>query len=344
MRSLDDRPYFGQDNPIRWTQFRSEFLSSYKPPVVAKSTESRMQSVFREIESLDLTPDEQRVDGTAPIRIATTADLTAVLVAKYIASRPPGQSAYTLYSLLATLRSICRHAEACGYLRVCPFRLRKLARWVRRPPLTGRRHYSRAEIRRVIDLMARDVQERSGWAQWRSRRLLIVTTIIAYTGMRKMECLRLQVADVDMHAQAIWIRPHGASLKTSASEAPVPIPRALLALLGEWLEHRLDAPIGFPLPKECPWLIPTVNRRAPWTSGQIGGKALHRLKNVAARAGVPGMTFHQLRASLATHMEPFAGPALIQRILRHTSVRTSEEHYRKADIPNLVAAMDGFDF
>ena len=54
MRSLDDRPYFGQDNPIRWTQFRSEFLSSYKPPVVAKSTESRMQSVFREIESLDL--------------------------------------------------------------------------------------------------------------------------------------------------------------------------------------------------------------------------------------------------------------------------------------------------
>lgn len=344
MRNLDDRTFFGQENPIPWQQFRDEFLAAYRPPAVAKSSASRMESLFRELEALDLTPDGQRLDGAEPLHITTTADLTVVLVSKYIANRPPGQSPYTTYSLLATLRSICRYAEASGYLRVCPFRLRKLARWVRRPPLAGRRHYSREEIRRVLELMTRDVEERTGWAQWRARRLLAVTSIIAYTGMRKMEALRLELNDVDMKSRAIWIRPHGASLKTSASEAPVPIPERLFLIMSEWLAHRMDAPFGFPLPKECPFLVPTISRRAAWVSGQKGGKALHRLQAVAARAGVPGMTFQGLRASLATHMEPFAGPALIQRILRHTSVRTSEEHYRKADIPNLVTAMNGFDF
>ena len=38
------------------------------------------------------------------------------------------------------------------------------------------------------------------------------------------------------------------------------------------------------------------------------------------------------------------GPAMIQRILRHTDQRTTARHYRKADIPNMVAAMDGFTY
>jgi integrase len=102
---------------------------------------------------------------------------------------------------------------------------------------------------------------------------------------------------------------------------------------------------AFPLPEVCPWLIPTVNRKSPWTSGQPGGKALDRLRAVGKRAGLEGLTFQALRHGWATHAEYFGyGSALIQRVLRHTSIRTSEKHYRHADVPNLVERTAGFDF
>jgi integrase len=245
------------------------------------------------------------------------------------------------------IRSICSYAETAGYVRCSPFRLRKLSKWVRVAPLEGKRHFSREEIRRVLDLMAKDVAGRAGWSQWRARRLQAVTAIVAYTGMRKMEALQLQVGDVDLAARVIWIRPHGKTgrLKTAASEAPVPIVQALVPILTEWLAHRMDAPFGFPIPDTCPWLIPTLNRRSAWTSGQPGGKALDRLKLVAKRAGVEDVTFLALRHGWATHAEFFGyGEALIQRVLRHTSTRTAKKHYRHADLPNLIERTAGFDF
>lgn len=330
----DDRPDRApsdQVTPIRWAEFAAELRALYTPPMCAKATGSKMRAVLRELDALG---------------VQTTADLTPVLISRYIAMRPEGQSPHTLHSLLTVIRSICSYAETAGYLRCSPFRLRKMSRWVRLPALTGKRHYSREEIRRVLELAAKDVAERTAWAQWRARRTQCALAIVAYTGMRKNECLRLHVGDVDLPAQAIWIRPHGENLKTSASCAPVPMPSALVKLLDGpdgWLAHRLDGPVGVEVP-DCDWLIPTVDRKHPWVSGQPGGKALDRLQKLSARAGVPGMTWKGLRASLATHLEPVAGPALIQRILRHTNVRTSEIHYRKADIPNLVAALDGFNF
>jgi integrase len=324
-----DRVPDGQTNAIPWAQFRDEILKLYQPPLCAKATRARTILILRELEACG---------------VETTADLTCPTVAAFCAARPPGQSPYTLHSMLASLRALCSYAEMSGYLRVSPFRLRKMNRWVKLTPLVGKRHYSKDEIKRVLALAAKDVAERTGWAQWRARRLQVTLNIIAYTGMRKTECLRLHVADVDLAARAIWIRPHGATLKTFASQAPVPIPGALTPVIVSWLEHRMDGPAGMELPAECPWLIPTADRKSCWVSGQPGGKSLDRLRALAKRAGVPDMTWKGLRASLASHMEPFAGPAAIQRILRHTSVKTSEQHYRKADIPNLVMLMDGFSY
>lgn len=51
-----------------------------------------------------------------------------------------------------------------------------------------------------------------------------------------------------------------------------------------------------------------------------------------------GFTFLSLRHSFATHAEHWGlSPAMIQRILRHTSVRT-QIGYRHADAANLRAA------
>jgi integrase len=324
-------PIDGHPAPIPWVQFRAELLSLWAPPMCAKSTACKMRQVLGELDHL---------------AVDTTADLTPLLVSRYIAMRPPNQSAYTLHAVLRVVRVICSYAQKAGYLRVSPFTLRPLCRWVRLTPLEGKRHFSREETRRLLDLMAKDVRERQGWAQWRARRLQAVASTVAYTGMRKMEALHLQVKDVDLAPRVIWIRPNGKTgrLKTAASEAPVPIPLALVPILTEWLAHRMDAPFGFVIPEECPWLIPTCNRRSPWTSGQPGGKALDRLKAVAKRAGVEDMTFLALRHGWATHAEFWGyGANLTQRVLRHTNTRT-QLGYRHADLPNIVERTAGFDF
>jgi integrase len=317
--------------PIAWSAFRAELLALYQPPMVAQPTARKMASVIRDLERLGLE---------------TTADLTVNLVTRVIAGRPPGQSAYTLHSVLAVVRSICSYAETAGYLRCSPFRLRKLSKWVRLPTLQDKRCLSREEIRRCLDLMAKHVAERTAWSQWRSRRLLATVAIIAYTGIRKMECLQLEVDDVDLINRVIWVRPHdGRRLKTVASEAPIPVPNGLVSYLTAWIEHRLDAPAGFPMPKECPYFIPTLDRRAPWVSGQPGGKALDRFRAVALLAGVEGATFQSLRRAWATHAEFHGlGEAMIARVLRHTTTATSKKHYRQAEITNMNASVKDIDF
>jgi integrase len=316
--------------PVPWKQLRSELEAMYQPPMVAATTGKAMIRTLKDLEALG---------------IESTADLTIPLVARFVTGRPPGQSDYTLFANLARVRTVCTYAETAGYLRVSPFRLRKLAKWVRLPMLDGKRHLTREEIRAILALMQKHVDERSGWAQWRSRRLQAVTAIIAYTGARKMECLRLHVADVDLAARVIWIRPHdGKRLKTSASESPLPIAPALAPILESWIAHRLDAPFGFPVDKKCPYLIPTLNRRAPWISGCGGSKPLDRFQAVAALAGVPDVSFQMLRRSWATHAEPLMGEGMLSRILRHTSTRTGKKFYRQADIANMNAAVQNFEF
>jgi integrase len=156
-----------------------------------------------------------------------------------------------------------------------------------------------------------------------------------------------RVHDPDrMRALLRWIRPNaGGKLTTSASEAPIPIPEALVAILTDWNAHGMDAPYGFPMPDSCEWFLPTLGRRAAWTSGQPGGKAIDRLKATAKRAGVEGMTFLSLRHSVATHLEFHGlGAAGISRILRHTTTRTAEKHYRHAGLDNLRSMTAGFDY
>src|SRR5271157_2039222 len=322
-------------HPIPFEQFAAELLRLYNPPHRAASTRRKLKQVL---------------DLVAALGVKTTADLTPVLVARFIEARPPGQSPRTLQTLLVVLRGVSNHAMIEGYLRVSPFALRRVSQWLGRlGPPAEKRHYSRDEIRRVLTLMTADVESTAGWSQWRARRLYALTATIAYTGLRASEGLFLQAADINLEGRFIALtdrgRDGGYRLKTEGSAQPVPIPEALVPILTDWLSHRLDAPADFPIPLDCPWLFPTLNRRSNWTSGPPGTKPVQRLQAVGKRAGVEGLTFLALRHSWATHAEYHGyGPALIQRVLRHTTERTAELWYRHADLPNLVARCAGFDF
>lgn len=320
--------------PIPWARFREELETINRPPFKALATYRKLTHTLDLVETLD---------------VKTTEDLTPTLIARFIEARPPGQSPHTLQSLLRVLRMVSNHAAIMGYVRVSPFALRRVSQWVGRiPKSTDKQHFSRDEIRRVLDLMRADCESTKGWAQWRARRLYALTATVSYTGLRRNEALYLHAVDIDLADRIIHVtdrgRDGGLRLKTTASEAPVPIPDALAPILTDWLSHRLDRPAGFAVPP-CPWLFPNLNLKTPWREGPPGHKPLDRLQAVARRAGVEGMSWLALRHSWATHAEYFGfGPALIARVLRHTSERTAEEHYRHADVPNLVKRCRGFDF
>jgi integrase len=320
---------FPKPAPIRFADFATELLTLYEPPLRSIRTRDKMRFVIRIIAEL-LGPE------------GSTADINPRLVARFIAGRPASEVSVTTHFLLGYFRAACNYAKSQGYLVMSPFDYRK--KWIKVTYEPKKRHHSMEDIRSVLDLLAREAASGSAWPQWRSRRLLAVASLFAYTGLRKEEGLRLQVEDVDLERRMIFLMERkGRRLKTEASAQPVPIPDALLPILEDWLSHRMDAEDGR-TPPDCPWLFPGVTRKNPWTSGPMGHRPLDSLKAAGERAGVHGLNFQSLRHSFATHAESWGlSPAMLQRVLRHTSLGT-QSHYRHADLDNMRSAVDGISF
>ena len=316
---------------IPLNDFVRQIEELYAEPMRSPRTRKAMLKVLREVKALGMR---------------TTADLTPGLVARYITARSSEVNPRTVHGNLLCLQAACNLAESLGALKVNPFKVRKMKQWIRPGRPEVKPHHSREEIRAVLGLMARDVTERQGWAQWKARRLLAMTTLFCLTGARRNEGLFAWVEDLDLEARVFWVRARsGGRLKTEASEQPVPLPMAAVEPLRDWLSHRLDRPPGFKLPEAVPWLFPNIRASNAWCAGQHGARPWERLQAVAQRAGVKGMTFQSLRRSLACHLEAHGlGQALITRCLRHTSERTSKQWYQSSDVPNLVTAVEGFNF
>src|SRR5262249_13665408 len=155
--------------------------------------------------------------------------------------------------------------------------------WMRAGKPTGKRTLSKDEIRSIFEVLAADVEEHSGWNEWRARRIQALIYVIAYLGLRRTEALRLRVADVDLPGRVINVQPYsGHRLKTETSAAAVPIPEAAVEVLANWLDRRMDAPKGFPMPPEgSVWLFPGSRRKTPWIGGVPGTKALDVFKEVS---------------------------------------------------------------
>lgn len=306
--------------------------------MVSLKHERKVSQVIRELEALG---------------IETTADLNLALVGRYIASRPDGQSAWTLKGHLQIIATICNMAVRARVLTVSPFATRPICKLVRTGPPEGKRHYSLDEIRRLLELLQADVNAKKGWPAWRARRLQAVAATAVYCGLRATELLRLHAADLDFDRHVVRVVPRGSrgmGLKTDGAGKPVGMPLALEPILRSWLEWRLSAPAElaekFPPAESMPFLFPcTLQRWKPWTGGPPGEKPLDQLAAAGRRAGIPDLTFHGLRRSLATAMEAFGiGPAMIQRTLRHSRAQTTELHYRKADEVNIARAVRDIRF
>lgn len=318
-----------RDRPIPWPEFCREFLELYAPSVRARTTRAKIEQVLRIL---------------AEIGVTSTAELTLNTVVRFVGSRPPGQSPHTTRSLLRCVQAACNHAQACGYLKVSPFAIRKLRSFCRPGAPKGKEHLTKEEIRRILDVLAADVDIRLGHAGWSARRLQALVALVAYTGLRRGEALWLQVQDIDLDNHVLFVVDRASHrLKTERACQPVALPAELIPVLASWISHRDDSPPGLVRPPSV-YLFRQWTRTTPWTGGCNGYKPLDRLHAIGERAGVKGATFQALRKSVATHLEDRAAPSMIQRILRHTSVQTSEKHYRRADLANMRQTMDGFSY
>jgi integrase len=327
-----DLAYTRQVAPVPWAQFKAEVLKDYTPPKVTRGHYDRFLQVCKIMEGLG---------------VESTSDLNCAMVDLFIDSRPPGQSKFTLRGLLVFVRTLCGKAHRYKYVHVSPFAIRPISKLIRVGKATGKRHLTRLECSRLLELLRGDVASTRGWAQWKARRLLATVSIGLYCGLRKMELLRLHVADLDLASRVIRLEPHNklGRFKTDGSAASVPMPDALVPAIEDWLSHRLDHPAGMPIDLSCPWLIPTCSRKAPWTNGAPGTKPLCRFQAAARRAGIEDATLHALRRSCATHLEAFGVPrSMIARVLRHSSEKTTEDHYLRADEAIMVGAVKDFSF
>lgn len=108
--------------PIPWADFTEELLALYQPPMAARKTAAKLAQAMREL---------------AELGVETTADLTPVLIARFVSSRP-WSSQHTLKSLLSSVRTACSYAEESRYVTISPFRLRKMAKFVKAPPPRAR--------------------------------------------------------------------------------------------------------------------------------------------------------------------------------------------------------------
>lgn len=307
----------GSGNCRAWRAFREELLELYSPPCRARNTWFSLRHVLDELERLG---------------VRHPRELTPGLVARFAAR--PHLAAPTIQGQLGYLRRVCSYAVHVGHLKRSPFEWR--GEWlVSRGSAPGRaavRHYPAEAVGRLLELAA---VEASG-GSWEAGRLEAVVWLFAYTGLRRSEGLCLRREDLDVNGRVVYVRGNvRRSLKTAASAQPVPLPEALAAVLERW-ERRCG----------CEWLFPGRRLKGPWIGGPQGSRPIDQLHALGVRAGIERLTFQGLRHSWATHAEQLWGLSdpLIQRVLRHTTVRTSRDWYRHPDALNLRAAVASIEY
>src|SRR5215510_6529428 len=69
----------------------------------------------------------------------------------------------------------------------------------------------------------------------------------------------------------------------------------------------------------------------------------HKMKDVLKRAGISWHGWHGFRRGLASNLNRLGiDDSVIQRILRHSTVATTQNHYIKTASPDAIAAMRQF--
>lgn len=291
----------------------------------SKTSQVQHKRIFEKLKELSPTPGQ--VDEET--------------ITKLVEWAQQGRRPATVNQFLRVARAQCRKLVKKRLLDVSPFDMENF--FQREPKHKCGKHHSQAEISLVMaqadkeaDLGGTDPTElpRRRCELWKANRMRALVYFGVFTGARRDEALWMRWQDLDLDNCFAEITGAEHRLKTTGSEALLPLAAKAAEALKTW---RSICGGG-------KYVFPCVRKDRPWTGGNSGDRPLGRLKALGERAGVKGLTFQSLRCSLATAMEDWGFSELqIQRILRHTNPLT-QEHYRQRDKANLRRMADLFSF
>lgn len=140
--------------------------------------------------------------------------------------------------------------------------------------------------------------------------------LIFATGVRKSEALRARWEHIDLDG-GIWRLPSTKSGKPQV----VPLPRDVAAMLKN-------------MPRVGEWVVP----------GRFEGQHLKDLRNhwndVRAAAQIPDVTIHDVRRTFGLRVAKIAGLHIASKLLRHSTVRITEQVYAPLGIEDLRKATE----
>jgi integrase len=246
-----------------------------------------------------------------------------------------GRSAKTTRNLLAFLHRLFEHAIDSDWCARNP---------VRRVPRPGRRDrdsqpdiqfLTLEQLDAVIEAIPDQVLRRAPAPTRTGRRgpappppvevlgpvLRVVILTAAMTGLRQSELLGLRWRDIDTDAHRIRVRnaytrgEHSSRGKSNLStRRSVPVADRLLAELARWQTRT-----AYDSPSALVFAHPLSGRPLDRS------KLTRRFKEACAQAGVPVITFHELRHTFATTMAAKGVPLRkLQEWLGHADIKTTQ--------------------
>jgi integrase len=220
----------------------------------------------------------------------------------------------SILNVLGTITAVLAYAKKCG-IRVPDIPAGSLT-------LAGDRdgaeavYFKQADVQRIIQ-QAREPYK-------------TIFTLAAVSGLRAGELLGLTVADVDFERRLVCPRKQAddrtrelRDLKTKKSKTPIPITPETATVLRNYLKnHWKENPQGLLFPNRL---------GRPWKRVNV---VKFGLRPILKKLGLPtrkaGM--HAFRHGLGTALaNAGVSPAVVQRTLRHTDIKTTLRFYVHAD-------------
>ena len=231
------------------------------------------------------------------------------------------RSRKSVLNLIGTINAILGYAKLCG-IRVPELPSNALTIADRDEAEVA--YFKQADIQRII-AAASEPYHTMFFVDW-------------VTGLRAGELLGLTVADVDFDRLMICPRKQAddrtrelRELKTKKSRTPVPITEETATVIRKYLKsHWKENPQGLLFP----------NRRGrPWKRSHV---VKFGLRPILKKLGLPTLNvgLHAFRHGLGTALaNAGASPAVVQRTLRHTDIKTTLRFYVHADADVQRAAL-----
>ena len=152
-------------------------------------------------------------------------------------------------------------------------------------------------------------------------------------GLRQGEALGLHWSDIDLDAATLRITAavqrvdHKLTLvepKTQKSRQTLPLPAFAVAALREHRKCQIEARLAAGDEWQDRGLVFTTS-----TGGLLDGTVVtHRFQRLLTAAGLPHLTYHELRHTCATLLMAMGTPLpVIRDVLRHTQIGTTADVY-----------------